>query len=101
MKTIFQMRERFGSFLSCGEAANEFRFTEVEPALTQGAEVVFDFSGVTNMTSSFCNALVATLMEHHSAEFERQVRFASCDPVVRQFIVAAMAIGRRTPCEYA
>jgi len=100
-KTVFQMRERFGSFPWDGEVANAFRFTEVEPALVQGAEVIFDFAGVTNMTSSFCNALVATLVSRHPNECARQVRFANCDPVIREFILAAIALGRRTPCEYA
>ena len=35
MKAIFQMEERFGSFLASGEIANAFRFTEIEPALSQ------------------------------------------------------------------
>ncbi len=48
MKAIFPMKERFGSFLASGDVANAFRFTEVEPALTQGREVTFDFLGVTN-----------------------------------------------------
>ena len=101
MKAIFQMGERFGSFLSNGDVANAFRFTEVEPALAQGKEVVFDFSGVTNMTSSFCNALVATLMAHHPVDFTQRVRFTNCDPVVKDFILAAIALGRRESKEFA
>ena len=51
MKTVFSMHERFGSFLADGNLANEFRFTEVEPALSAGCEIVFDFSRVRNMTT--------------------------------------------------
>ena len=101
MKAKFQMEERFGSFLCNGEVANAFRFTEVEPALAQGREVIFDFAGVTNMTSSFCNALVATLMAHHKAEFEKGVRFTNCDPVIGDMIRAAIALGRREAREFA
>lgn len=101
MKADFQMAERFGSFLANGDLANEFRFTEVEPALAKGAEITFDFAGVTNMTSSFCNALVATLLAHHEAEFNARVRFTNCDGVVRQLIVGAIALGRREAKEYA
>ncbi len=101
MKVKFQMEELFGSFLSNGEAANAFRFTEVEPALSQGAEVTFDFEGVTNMTSSFCNALVATLMAHHEAEFNSRVSFLNCTGVVKDFISMAMALGRREARELA
>ncbi len=101
MKATFIMAERFGSFLADGEIANAFRFTEVEPALAEGREVIFDFSGVTNLTSSFSNALVATLMAHHPQKFAQQVRFAHCDPAVRQLIGAAIALGRRESLECA
>jgi hypothetical protein len=101
MKAVFQMAERFGSFPSNGDVANAFRFTEVEPVLAQGAHITFDFEGVTNMTSSFCNALVATLMAHHPAEFSNRVRFSNCDPVVKQLIGGAIVLGRREAQEYA
>lgn len=101
MKAVFQMAERFGSFLASGDVANAFRFTEVEPELAHGVEIVFDFAGVTNMTSSFCNALIATLMAHHPTEFSNLVRFSNCDPVVKQLIHGAIALGRQEAREYA
>ena len=45
--------------------ANEFRFTEVEPAIVRGDHVAIDMSGVTNMTDSFGNALFGTLVKNH------------------------------------
>lgn len=101
MKTVFRLSERFGSFLSNGDTANEFRFTEVEPLITSGHEIVFDFDGVTNMTSSFCNALVATLIAHHEAEFNAAVRFGNCEAALKELIRAAIALGRREAREYA
>lgn len=101
MKTIFQMAERFGTFLSDGDVANSFRFTEVEPALAQGHEVIFDFSGVTNMTSSFCNALVASIVAHHVDDFASRIKFINCDPLVKQFIKGAVALGKIEAREYA
>ena len=101
MKMVFHIQEQFGGFPWDGEEANAFRFTEVEPALAQGAEVSFDLAGVTNMTSSFANALVATLMAHHLEDFAQRVRFTNCDPAVRQLISAAIALGRREAQEYA
>lgn len=101
MKAIFPMKERFGSFLASGDVANAFRFTEVEPALTQGKEVTLDFHGVTNMTSSFGNALVATLMSHHPVDFSERVRFANCDPLIRQMLLSAIALGRREAAQFA
>ena len=95
------MAERFGTFLSDGEVANAFRFTEVEPALVRGHDVVFDFSGVTNMTSSFCNALVATIVAHHVEDFATRIKFINCDPLVKQFILGAVALGRIEAKEFA
>lgn len=100
MKTIFPMEERFGPFLSNGDQANAFRFTEVEPALAQGS-IVFDFVGVTNMTSSFCNALVATLASRDFREFSEKVRFQNCDPLVREFLRGAVALGRQESAQIA
>jgi hypothetical protein len=101
MKAIFRMEERFGTFLSNGDVANAFRFTEVEPALTEGREVHMDFQGVTNMTSSFCNALVATLVAHHIEDFAQRIKFLNCTPLVRQMILGAVALGRREAKEFA
>jgi len=95
------MKERFGSFLASGDVASAFRFTEVEPVLAQGREVTLDFHGVTNMTSSFGNALVATLMSHHPEDFSERVRFANCDPLIRQMILSAIALGRREAAQFA
>ncbi|MFZ4483922.1 MAG: STAS-like domain-containing protein [Chthoniobacterales bacterium] len=101
MKAIFRMEERFGSFLANGDVANAFRFTEVEPALAEGKSVVLDFGGVTNMTSSFCNALVATLVAHHVEDFAERIRFANCDALIRQMILGAVSLGRREAKEFA
>lgn len=101
MKAIFHMEERFGTFLASGDVASVFRFTEVEPALSKGKQVVFDFHGVTNMTSSFCNALVATLIAHHIEDFAERIRFTNCDALIRQMILGAVSLGRREAREFA
>lgn len=95
MNKVFHMEERFGSFLASGDLANKFRFIEVEPELALGNNVLFDFQGVTNMTSSFVNAMVATLVAHHIEDFGERLRFANCDPLIKQIILGAVALGRR------
>jgi len=95
MRKTFAMNEKFGSFLADGNLANEFRFTEVEPALLGDSEVVFDFCGVRNMTTSFSNGLVATLVAHFPNEFSGRVRFRGCDPLIKEILQASIAIGRR------
>jgi hypothetical protein len=53
------------------------------------------------MTSSFCNALVATLVAHHPMDFAQKVHFKNCDPLIREMILGAVAIGRREAAEWA
>lgn len=95
MKLELAMHERFGSFLADGNLANEFRFTQIEPALSAGGDILLDFSGVRNMTTSFSNGLVATLVAHFPTEFSGRVRFRGCDPLIKEILQASMAIGHR------
>ena len=53
------------------------------------------------MTSSFCNALVATLVAHHIEDFAQRIRFANCDPLIREMILGAIALGRREAKAFA
>jgi hypothetical protein len=89
------MSERFGSFLVNGDDANVFRFTAIEPELSRGIQIEFDFRGVTNMTSSFCNALIASLVAQHVTDFRDKMRFKNCNPVIQEMILGAIALGRR------
>lgn len=95
MNMRFRLRDRFGSFLSDGNNANIFRFTYLEPALTAGESIVLDFREVTNMTTSFSNALIATLLARHSDVFFQRVRFENCNSVIRELILFSLMVGRR------
>lgn len=95
MTKRLSLHKHFGSFLSDGDNANVFRFTEVEPVLSSGKAVVLDFRGVTNMTTSFSNALVATLFCHFPNDFHRLVRFENCEPVVKDLLLFSIAVGRK------
>ncbi len=94
MTETFKMREIFGSFLADGEAANAFRFSQIESLLGQGRVVVLDFEGVTNMTDSFANACFANLALDHPDAFDSRVIFRNCSSVVQAFLRAAIAFGR-------
>ncbi len=99
--TTLRIADFFGEFASNGDDANVFRFTEVEPLLARREAIRLDFGGVTNMTSSFANALVATLVAHFPDTFPDLVRFENCSPVVKQMLVGAIQIGRREAKEIA
>ena len=93
MSRTFQMLDLFGSFLADGDLGNRFRFCEVEPALNKHDQIIFDFTGVTNMTDSFCNACFENLAAEHPAEVREKVRFKNCSPLIKDFLGNALAIG--------
>ncbi len=93
MSHEFCMRELFGRFLADGDEANAFRFNEVETKLALHALVIFDFEGVTNMTSSFANALFGGLAEDHYCDLVDRVRFKNCSPLIRSFLACALSLG--------
>lgn len=93
MTTHLKMCELFGDILLDGSAANRFRHEVVLPELTAGNVVVFDMVGVTNMTSSFANALIANLVHLNKDVFFKNVRFANCTPTVKVLIKLAIQFG--------
>ena len=88
------MKNHFGSFLADGEAANAFRFNEVEPAIAHGEDVVFEMEGVTNMTDSFGNALFGTLFKNHPDLLDKGVEFRNSSPLMRTLISAAIQFAK-------
>jgi hypothetical protein len=87
------MCDRFGSFLADGDLGNRFRFCEIDPLFAQPGLIVFDFTGVTNMTDSFANACFGNLAEDHPGEVLEKVRFTNCCELIRQSLSAAISSG--------
>jgi len=95
--STISMRDRFGSpFLADGDLAIRFCAQEVEPILGRGEDVVFDFDGIDNMTDSFSNACFANLFARHRDMVGKQIRFKSCSPLVKEFMLSALAMADRT-----
>ena len=91
MKTLIPMFQRFGSFLAVGEEGAALRFSEVEPSISKGHQVVFDMEGVTNMTDSFANTCFTTLFVHLDNQIQGKVSFANCSPLIKSFIQTSLA----------
>lgn len=93
---IIRMRDHFDSpVLADGDRGNTFRIACVEPKLTLGDEVVFDLEGIENMTDSFANACFANLFFTHRELVGVRIHFKSCSPIVRHFVLSALAMSQR------
>ena len=88
-----RMKERFDSpFLSDGDKGMLFRIAEVEPKISLGDSVVFDFTGVENMTDSFSNACFVQLFFTHREMLGNRIQFKGCSPVIRHFVLSALSL---------
>ena len=92
MNVELQMADEFGEFCANGELAAQVRFERIEPLASAAAQIVFDFKGVRNMNSSFCNALIANLIRQHP-DVVPKLRFINCRPNVRVLIKSAVDLG--------
>jgi hypothetical protein len=95
MKVIQLSLHAEGDFLGDGDIANRLRFSEVEPLFAMQDQVIFDFSGIANITDSFANGLVGNLVELHPVGFFEKVKFRHCTPLVRSVLLTAIELGRR------
>ena len=93
MKLEFQMVSEFGEFLADGHLGNQFRSLQIESVWDRAESVVFDFTGVTNLTDSFVHACFGNMAEEHGEEFSQKVRFKGCSPLVRSFLSIAVSEG--------
>ncbi|MEI8070580.1 MAG: DUF4325 domain-containing protein [Planctomycetota bacterium] len=75
MNLTFPLSDEFGSFCADGEKAASFRFDRVDPFAAEAERISFDFAGVRNASSSFCNALVANLISQTGGSVVQKLRF--------------------------
>ncbi|MCC7518529.1 MAG: STAS-like domain-containing protein [Verrucomicrobiae bacterium] len=93
MKLEISILQEFGQHLADGSRAAEFRMGRIDPYMSICPEVVLDFTGVRAANSSFINALVCGLVEHHGKRALNILVFKGCNPVVRVLVEAAVALG--------
>ena len=93
MNVSITILDEFGSFCADGEKAARFRFERIDPYVETAEQIHFDFAGVRNMSSSFCNAMLANLISQHSSSVVQKLRFANCRSNVRVMIESAIELG--------
>lgn len=93
MKYHLLLAEDFGPRLADGAEASKYRLTRLDPYVAMCEEMVLDFTGVRTANSSFVNALVAALLEHHGDAVLSKLVFKGCSPLVRVLVEGAIDLG--------
>jgi hypothetical protein len=93
MKYQLSLAEDFGPRLADGAEASKYRHTRIDPYVAICEEMVLDFTGVRTANSSFVNALVTALLEHHGEVVLSKLVFKGCNPVVRVLVEGAIDLG--------
>ncbi len=92
MNVRLQVFDSFGAFCVDAALATQIRSERVDPFLNDAEQILFDFEGVRNMNSSFCNALIANLVTRHP-EFLTRIKFANCRSNLKVLIQSAVDLG--------
>ena len=87
----------FGTNLSDGYRAAEYRMGRVDPYVDLVDKIVLDFTGVRNANSSFVNALVAGTIEQYGKSVVSKLVFKGCNPLIKVLVEAAIYLGMQKP----
>jgi hypothetical protein len=93
MKLQLSLLDDFGTQLGDGDLAAKYRIGRIDPYVNLCEEIVLDFSGVRTGNSSFVNALVAGLVEHHGEPVLKLLTFKGCNPVLQVLVESAIDLG--------
>lgn len=92
MKHTFLMFDHFGEFCADGEIAKQFLKDNVLPLIDDN-DLIFDFSKVRNMNSSFVNALFANLVRSQGPGILEKICFSNYNELIKLLIVSALERG--------
>ncbi len=93
MNLHLSFAEDFGPQLANGTQALEYRMGRIDPYVDLCDEIILDFRGVRTANSSFVNALVAGLVEHHGEQVLQKLVFEGCSPLLRVLVEGAIDLG--------
>ena len=94
-KTI-RLNEKFGPFLSNGSNARVLCENEIMPTIENGTGIIIDMEGITNMTDSFANVLVANMVEYYGNDFTRFIQFSNCNDTIKTLIKLSYILGKNS-----
>ena len=93
MKHHLSLAEDFGPRLADGAEASAYRHSRIEPYVAICDEIEVDFTGIRTANSSFVNALLTSIFEHHGEAALSKFVFKGCNPLVRVLVEGAIDLG--------
>ena len=93
MKFVVSFAAIFGTPLSDGATAVDFRVSQLNQIVAENQEIIFDFTGVTNANSSFINALIGGLVKEKGSVILNNIEFKGCKPAIQVLIQSALYLG--------
>ncbi len=95
MQLEINMLAEFGDFLADGHVGNRVMSLRVERVWDKCETIVFDFTGVHNITDSFVHATFGNMVEDHGEDFMKKTRFKGCSPLIKSFLSIAIGVGMK------
>jgi STAS-like domain of unknown function (DUF4325) len=93
MQLEINMLAEFGDFLADGHVGNRVMSLRVESVWDKCETIVFDFTGVHNITDSFVHATFGNMVEDHGDDFMKKTRFKGCNDLIKSFLSIAIGEG--------
>jgi hypothetical protein len=93
MNIEINMLTEFGDFLADGHVGHRVMSLRVESVWDKCETIVFDFSGVHNITDSFVHATFGNMAEDHGDDFMKKTRFKGCNDLIKSFLSIAIGEG--------
>lgn len=93
MTTTIRIKDHFGSLCANGDKALSFLDKEIMQIVESGENIIFDFTDVRNMNSSFSNALFSNLIIRSGESTLSRIKFKNCKENIKSIINAALSYG--------
>lgn len=78
--------EHAGNFAENKDIARKIRVEYLLPALSEGNEVVLDYSGIDSTTQSFTHALISDAIRTYGRNVLDRISFKDCGETVKKII---------------
>ena len=86
MSIIIKIKDLVGDFAENKDVAKDLRITKIIPTLSEGKEIILDFSGVSGTTQSFIHALISEPIRKFRDVALEKMHYKNCSDVVKEVL---------------